>query len=123
MIAAARKGESPWVPADEHPNTKGFSSMKSGLSRRLVLAVGAGVAATAGMGWISVARAQSANAARRSISVRSATEFESCDPLYRRSPADGNVLRAAFQRLMIPKVNSAELELDAAAEVRQLSST
>ena len=39
------------------------------------------------------------------------------------APGTGNVMRVVFQRLMKQKPNSSELELDAAAEVRQVSPT
>ncbi len=67
--------------------------------------------------------AQSGGGPRPSITVRIDREFDSLDPAYRRGPAEGNVMRAVFQRLMTQKPNSSELEPDAAAEVKQVSPT
>ena len=97
--------------------------MSESISRRSVLVVGAGFAGAASVALPLGAIAQGAGAPRQSITVRATTEFESLDPPFRRGPVDGNVLRAVYQRLMIPKPNSAELELDAAAEVKQVSPT
>ncbi len=55
--------------------------------------------------------------------MRVAADFELIDPAHRRGPVDGNVMRVVYQRLMQPKPNSAEIELDAAAEMRQTSPT
>ena len=42
------------------------------------------------------------------------------DPADRTGPWDGNVIRVVHQRLMKQKPNSSELELDAAAEIKQV---
>jgi peptide/nickel transport system substrate-binding protein len=60
---------------------------------------------------------------RSSITVRIDRELAVLDPAHRTGPWEGNVMRAVFQRLMRQKANSAELELDAAAEIRQVSPT
>ncbi len=67
--------------------------------------------------------AQSGGGPRPAISVRIDREFDSLDPAYRRGPAEGNVMRAIYQRLVTQKPNSTELEPDAAAEVKQVSPT
>ncbi len=67
--------------------------------------------------------AQSGGGPRPAITVRIDREFDSLDPAYRRSPAEGNIMRAVFQRLVTQKPNSTELEPDAAAEVKQVSPT
>ena len=93
--------------------------------RRDILAAGAG-AGLAGAGVIGfplAAHAQASGGPRQTINVRAAAEFEVIDPAHRRGPTDGNVMRAVYQRLMTPKPNSAELELDAAAEIKQTSPT
>ncbi len=60
---------------------------------------------------------------RTSITVRIDRDLAVLDPAHRTGPWEGNVMRVVFQRLMRQKPNSAELELDAAAEVRQISPT
>jgi len=97
--------------------------MGNKLSRRRVLVTGAGVAAAAGVGWPWVALAQSGAATRPLLTVRSAADFDLIDPAHRRGPTDGNVMRVVYQRLMQPKPNSADIELDAASEVKQVSPT
>jgi peptide/nickel transport system substrate-binding protein len=62
-------------------------------------------------------------AAKTSINVRVDRDLDVLDPGYRTGPMDGNVIRAVFQRLVKQKANSAELENDAAAEVKQTSPT
>ena len=92
------------------------------LNRRQVLA---GTAATSLVG--SVAAGQNAEAQgagpRTSITVRIDRDLANLDPAQRTGPWDGNVVRTVHQRLMKQKPNSAELELDAAAEVKQTSPT
>ena len=97
--------------------------MGNKLSRREVLAAGAGLAGTAGMLWPLELLAQSGGASRPLLTIRSGAEFDLIDPAHRRGPTDGNVMRVVYQRLMQPKPNSSELELDAAAEVNQISPT
>ena len=60
---------------------------------------------------------------RPNITVRIDRDLAVLDPSNRTGPWDGNVMRAVFQRLMKQKPNSAELELDAAAEIKQVSPT
>ena len=60
---------------------------------------------------------------RTSITVRIDRDLAVLDPAHRTGPWEGNVMRVVFQRLMRQKPNSAELELDAAAEVKQVSPT
>ena len=60
---------------------------------------------------------------RTSITVRIDRDLAVLDPANRTGPWDGNVMRVVFQRLMKQKPNSSELELDAAAEVKQVSPT
>jgi peptide/nickel transport system substrate-binding protein len=60
---------------------------------------------------------------RSTITVRIDRDLAILDPANRTGPWDGNVMRVVFQRLMKQKPNSAELELDAAAEVKQVSPT
>jgi len=97
--------------------------MAGKLTRRDLLAAGAGVAGMGGALWPEIVLAQSAGAARPVLNVRSGAEFDVIDPAHRRGPTDGNVMRVVFQRLMQPKPNSADIELDAAAEVKQTSPT
>ena len=93
------------------------------ISRRDFIAAGAGIVGTAGMALPLTTQAQSGGGPRPSITVRVEREFASVDPAYRIGPHEGNVMRSVFQRLMTPKANSAELELEAAAEVNQVSPT
>lgn len=60
---------------------------------------------------------------RGSINVRIDRELAAFDPGYRTGPWEGNVIRSVFQRLVKQKPNSAEMENDAAEEVRQASPT
>ena len=70
------------------------------------------------------ARWSPANAqAKTSIAVRIDRDIANLDPHFRTGPMDGNVIRAVFQRLMKQKSGSAELELDAASDVKQVSPT
>ena len=99
--------------------------MGNKLSRRKVLVTGAGAsaAAAAGVGWPWAALAQSGGATRPLLTVRSSNEFGLIDPAHRTGPTDGNVMRVVYQRLMQPKPNSSELELDAASDMKQVSPT
>lgn len=97
--------------------------MATKLTRREVLAAGAGMGMAGAAFWPEVALAQSSGATRPLLTVRSAAEFDLIDPAHRRGPTDGNAMRVVYQRLMQPKPNSSELELDAAAEVKQTSPT
>ena len=60
---------------------------------------------------------------RTSITVRIDRDLAVLDPANRTGPWEGNVMRVVFQRLMKQKPNSSELELDAAADVKQVSPT
>lgn len=64
-----------------------------------------------------------AQGAKTSIAVRIDRDLASLDPGYRTGPMDGNVIRCVFQRLVKQKPGSAELELDAASELKQTSPT
>ena len=81
------------------------------LDRRELLA---GTAAMAGLMSLP-AMAQ----AKTSIAVRIDRDLEVLDPGYRTGPWDGNVIRTVTQRLVKQKPSSAELENDAAAEIKQ----
>ncbi len=87
------------------------------IDRRRLLA---GTAAAAGLAALD-AHAQSAP--RSTVSVRVERDPEAVDPGFRTGPADGNICRVVYQRLIRHKANSAELELDAAAELTQASPT
>ena len=81
------------------------------------------LAAIAGSTLVYTAEAQTPSGPRPSITVRIDRDLVNLDPANRTGPWDGNVMRAVYQRLMRQKPNSTELELDAAAEVKQLSPT
>lgn len=93
--------------------------MSTSLSRRTFLASTAGAAILAA--WGPEALAQSGP--RDKITVRIDRDLANIDPAYRTGPWDGNVARVVFQRLMKQKPNAAELELDAAEKMEQLSPT
>ncbi len=77
----------------------------------------------AGSSLLCALDAPAQTAPRTGITVRIARDLAVLDPAHRTGPWEGNVMRVVFQRLMTQKPNSAELELDAAAEVRQVSPT
>jgi hypothetical protein len=81
-----------------------------------------GVAGTA-LAYAIDAPAQTASAPRTNITVRIDRDLAVLDPAARTGPWDGNVIRCVHQRLMKQKPNSSELELDAAADVKQVSPT
>ncbi len=86
-------------------------------SRRAALA---GAAAAAGLPLLP---GRAAAQGKTSIAVRVERDFVTFDPAFRSGPHDGNVARAVFQRLIAQKPNSVETELDAAAELKQVSPT
>src|SRR5215208_4862532 len=92
------------------------------LNRRQVLA---GTAATGLVGTVAPGRGAQAQTSgpRTSITVRVDRDLTNLDPAERIGPGDGNAIRTVHQRLMRQKANSADLELDAAAEVNQTSPT
>ena len=81
-----------------------------------------GVAGTA-LAYAIDAPAQTTTGPRTNITVRIDRDLAVLDPAGRTGPWDGNVIRVVQQRLMKQKPNSSELELDAAAEVKQVSPT
>jgi peptide/nickel transport system substrate-binding protein len=97
--------------------------MAKRFSRRDFMAAGFSAVGAGSMVLPFDVLAQAGGGPRPTITVRVDREFDSLDPAYRRGPPEGNVMRAIFQRLMTQKPNSAELELDAAAEVKQVSPT
>jgi peptide/nickel transport system substrate-binding protein len=90
--------------------------MTNRLNRREIMA---GASALGVAGLTQGASAQ----AKASVSVRIDRELANFDPGYRTGPWDGNAIRSIYQRLVKQKQNSAELEMDAAAEVNQTSPT
>jgi peptide/nickel transport system substrate-binding protein len=69
----------------------------------------------------AIAQAQSAGG--RVLNIRTNRPFDSFDPAFRGGAMDGNVCRVVYQRLLQYKAGSAELELDAAADIKQVSPT
>ena len=69
--------------------------------------------------WEALAQA----GASSTINVRIDRDLDVLDPTDRKGPWDGNVIRVIHQRLIKQKPNSAELENDAAAEIKQVSPT
>jgi len=95
--------------------------MTIGIDRRRLLA---GTAAIGAAGLAGVAPgAQAQTAPRSNIAVRVERDPEVIDPGFRTGPHDGNIIRVVYQRLIRHKHNSAEMEMDAAAEVTQASPT
>jgi peptide/nickel transport system substrate-binding protein len=87
------------------------------MPRRALLAGAAAGAATLS------GEAFSQSAPRQNIAVRVERDPEVIDPGFRTGPHDGNIIRVVYQRLVRHKANSGELELDAAAELNQVSPT
>lgn len=85
------------------------------------------LAGTAALGAAGLAGADRAALAqtppRQNIAVRVERDPEVIDPAYRTGPHDGNIIRVVYQRLVRHRPNSAEMEMDAAAEVTQVSPT
>ena len=97
--------------------------MAKRVSRRSFVVAGAGVAGAGSLSLPFAARAQAAGGPRNNIVIRVDREFDSIDPSFRRGPVEGNAMRCIFQRLMTPKANAVDHDLDAAAEVKQVSPT
>ncbi len=95
--------------------------MSIAFDRRRLLA---GTAAAGLAGLAGPARQAGAQSApRQNIAVRVERDPEIIDPGYRTGPHDGNIIRVVYQRLIRHKPNSGEMELDAAAELNQVSPT
>jgi peptide/nickel transport system substrate-binding protein len=60
---------------------------------------------------------------KTSIAVRIERDITVLDPAFRGGPHDANVIRCVYQRLIKQKDGSVETELDAAAELKQVSPT
>ncbi len=97
--------------------------MAKRISRRSFVAAGAAIAGTGGMSFPFAVQAQATAGPKPAITIRVDREFDSLDPSFRRGPVEGNVMRAIYQRLMTYKPGVAELELEAAAEIKQTSPT
>lgn len=97
--------------------------MAKRISRRSFVAAGAAIAGTGGMTFPFAVQAQATAGPKPTITIRVDREFDSLDPSFRRGPVEGNVMRAIYQRLMTYKPGVAELELEAAAEIKQSSPT
>jgi peptide/nickel transport system substrate-binding protein len=85
------------------------------LDRRGLLA---GASALGLVGSLAPARAQA-----KVLSIRINKDIGSLDPAFRTGPQDANIFKSVYQRLVMQKLNSAEMELDAASEVKQVSPT
>lgn len=92
--------------------------MTIGIHRRELLAGAAAAGLLAGEHG-----AQAQSAPRSNIAVRVERDPEVIDPGFRTGPHDGNICRVVYQRLIKHKASSAELENDAAEELRQVSPT
>ncbi len=86
----------------------------SAVDRRSFLA---SVAALAGLPASAFAQTKTG------LSVRVDRDIALLDPAFRTGPQEANILRCVMQRLVKQKPNSAETELDAAAEMKQVSPT
>ena len=78
----------------------------------------AAATAVAGLAPIGIARA-----AQTSFTARIERAPEVLDPAFRGGPAEGNILRAVFQRLVSISADTLQPELDAAQEIKQVSNT
>jgi peptide/nickel transport system substrate-binding protein len=103
---------SPRVRAGKREN-----DMTDRISRREALAGASALGLATGLA--SQARAQ----AKTAISIRIERDIGVLDPAYRTGPQDANVFKSVYQRLIMQKANSAEWELDAASELKQVSPT
>ncbi|MBN8942159.1 MAG: ABC transporter substrate-binding protein [Rhizobiales bacterium] len=81
------------------------------------------VTSAAALGALLDLRSEAGAQARSSIAVRIERDLTVLDPAFRQGPHDGNVIRVVYQRLIAQKPNSAEVEFDAAAELKQVSPT
>lgn len=93
--------------------------MTTRFNRRQIVAGASALGVVGAAGLRGEAQAQ----ARSSVTVRIDRELANFDPSFRSGPWDANVMRSVYQRLLKQKPNSADLELDAAAEVTQSSPT
>ncbi|AMJ61726.1 ABC transporter substrate-binding protein [Bosea sp. PAMC 26642] len=92
--------------------------MKNIISRRDLLggaAASAALAVSSGRGALAQQKT--------SISVRIDRDVTALDPAFRGGPHDANIFKSVYQRLIKQKDNSAETELDAASELKQVSPT
>lgn len=91
----------------------------STVSRRELM-MGASALGLASMGGLSgAAQAQ----AKTTLTVRVERDINVLDPAFRTGPQDANVFKCVYQRLITQKTNSAETELDAASELKQVAPT
>lgn len=91
--------------------------MSRAADRRTFLAQVAALATLTGLPSSAFAQAKTG------INVRVDRDIAVLDPAFRTGPQEANVLRCVMQRLIKQKPNSAETELDAASELKQISAT
>ena len=89
-------------------------------TRRQILQGGSALLAAATLGLI---RPNAAFAAHDKITVRVERDLGNLDPANRTGPLDVNILNAVMQGLIAFKPGSTEWELDAAADIKQVSDT
>jgi peptide/nickel transport system substrate-binding protein len=92
-------------------------TMINRMTRREAMVGASALGMAAAMGGSALAQAKTA------ISVRIERDIGVLDPAYRTGPQDANVFKSVYQRLIMQKANSAEWELDAASEIKQVSPT
>ncbi|MGL4290362.1 MAG: ABC transporter substrate-binding protein [Phreatobacter sp.] len=98
--------------------------MTHSISRRTFTAMtSTAMTSATALGALLELRSEAGAQPRSSIAVRIERDLTALDPAFRAGPHDGNVIRAVYQRLIAQKPNSAEVELDAAAELQQVSPT
>lgn len=91
-------------------------------SRRAFLSAAASFAAVSGLPLTALAQGGTTGG-RAGLVVRIDKDLVNLDPAFRTGPADGNVSRVVFQRLIRQKPGSVETELDAASALTQVSAT
>jgi ABC-type transport system substrate-binding protein len=89
-------------------------------TRRQILQGGSALLAAATLGLI---RPNAAFAAHDKITVRVERDLGNLDPANRTGPLDVNILNAVMQGLIAFKPGSTEWQLDAAADIKQVSDT
>ena len=98
----------------------GRTHMSYAPTRRQILQGGSALLAAATLGLI---RPNAAFAAHDKITVRVERDLGNLDPANRTGPLDVNILNAVMQGLIAFKPGSTEWELDAAADIKQVSDT
>jgi peptide/nickel transport system substrate-binding protein len=90
--------------------------MNGSFSRRAFMASTSALAVVASAGLTGPALAQA-----KTIAVRIDRDITSLDPAFRTGPHEANIFKSVYQRLIMQKAGSGDWELDAAADIKQVS--